>query len=138
MDSGSYSRCVEACNTCADACDRCMSACLLEPEVQDMAHCIALDLECAAVCRLLAGFASRGSKFAPQLAGVCCAVCEACAQECGDHPHDHCQVCAERCHLAKDACLALMTLGVPQPAATPGGGGGQADRIAEGSDAPVA
>ena len=126
MESGAYTRCAEACNSCADACDRCLSACLLEFDKGEMAHCVALDLECAATCRLLAGFASRGSTFAPQLAGFCSTMCAACQQECSKHSHDHCQRCAEACRRAMDALQGLMVLEESR------------GEVAEGSDAPIA
>jgi hypothetical protein len=40
-----------------------------------MARCIALDIDCAEICRLAAAYMSRGS----DLAG---AVCDMCADEC--------------------------------------------------------
>jgi len=62
-----------------------------------MAHCIALDIDCAAICRLAAGFMSRGSPFAKQICQLCAAVCQACAAECAKHTHEHCQQCAQAC-----------------------------------------
>lgn len=112
MQTGTYTACAQACNVCADACDHCLSACLLEPDVKTMTGCIALDLECAAMCRLLAGFASRGSKFAPGVAGHCAELCRACAAECGKHAHDHCKACAEACNRCAQACEALASMNV--------------------------
>ena len=43
--------CLDACNACADACDRCSTACLQVADVKMMARCIALDMDCAAICR---------------------------------------------------------------------------------------
>ena len=115
MSESAYQTCADACNACAAACDACLSACLLEPEVQPLVRCIALDLECAALCRLLAGFADRGSKFAPALAASCLTLCEACAAECQQHPHAHCQTCAAACRTCIDACQRLLDLGVQAP-----------------------
>lgn len=115
--STTYEVCAEACTTCATECDRCLSACLLERDVAPLVQCIALDLECAALCRLLAGFADRGSKFAPQLATACKAVCAVCADECERHEHAHCQRCVAACRACFDACDALIALGVEPPVA---------------------
>jgi hypothetical protein len=110
MSEGALTAAAQACNACADACDHCLSQCLLLPDVQPMTHCIALDLECAALCRLMAGYAMRGSKFAPQLAAVCRQVCEACGKECAQHDHDHCQQCAAACRQCAEACRRLASL----------------------------
>lgn len=115
MSEGAYETAVAAANACADACDRCLSACLLEDDVAHLTRCIALDLECAAACRLLAGFAVRGSKFAPRFADPCLGVCSACAEECGKHAHEHCRRCAEACRAAVEALGRLASLGVSEP-----------------------
>ena len=115
MPQGAYEEAVAACDACAAACDACLSACLLEPEVTPLARCIALDLECAALCRLLSGFSIRGSKFAPKLAEACKTLCDACAEECGRHEHGHCRRCAEACRACSVACDRLLSLGVEAP-----------------------
>lgn len=102
--------CREACNACADACDRCATACLQEPEVKPMAHCIALDIDCAALCRLAAGAIARGSEFAKRLCSLCALVCDACAEECARHGHEHCQDCALACKSCADACRQMAAV----------------------------
>src|SRR4051812_22439675 len=67
MASSPYAACIEACNACALACDRCAAACLEEDDPKPMARCIALDIDCAALCRLAAGFMGRDSEFAPSV-----------------------------------------------------------------------
>lgn len=89
--------CVDACNACADACDHCAASCLQEDDVNMMARCIALDIDCAAICRMAAGYMSRGSPFANQVCQLCALVCAACGTECAKHTHDHCQQCAQAC-----------------------------------------
>lgn len=76
-----YQSCIDACNACADACDMCSTACLQEDDVKMMARCIALDMDCAQICRLAAAFMARGSEFAG-------ALCQLCAQIC----HPQCRV----------------------------------------------
>jgi hypothetical protein len=65
-----YTTCVEACNAGAVECNHCASACLQEPDVKMMARCIALDVDCAAICQLAAAAMARESEHA------------GCAQEC--------------------------------------------------------
>ncbi len=91
MDRQSYASCIEACNKCADACDVCASACLQENDVKMMARCIAIDIDCAAICRLAAGAMSRGSELAKAVCTACAQACETCGDECAKHSHDHCQ-----------------------------------------------
>jgi len=95
-----YDNCMAACDACAHACDACMAACLAEPDAHKLADCIALDIECAQLCRFASGVMARGSVVAPR---VCAQVCELCAVECLRHLHEHCR----RCALACDACAAM-------------------------------
>lgn len=96
--------CIEACNACASACDHCAAACLGEENVADMARCIALDLDCADLCRLAASSMARDGEFARQICRLCAEVCEACGKECRQHEHAHCQACAEACDACAQAC----------------------------------
>lgn len=107
MTTQAYTSCIEACNACADACDFCASACLKETNVQDMTKCIALDMDCAAICRLAAAFMSRGGDFAKDLCRTCAQVCQACGDECAKHDHDHCQACAKACHRCAEECREM-------------------------------
>jgi hypothetical protein len=103
-----YRSCIEACNACADACDHCATACLAEPDVKMMARCIALDIDCAAICRLAAGSMSRGSELAQSICGLCADVCEACGEECAKHDHmQHCRACAEACRRCAEECRRM-------------------------------
>ncbi|MEO6279354.1 four-helix bundle copper-binding protein [Roseateles sp.] len=102
--------CREACNACADACDRCATACLQEPDVKPMAHCIALDMDCAALCRLAAGAIARGSEFSKRICGLCALLCDTCGKECGNHQHQHCQDCATACAECAAACRRMAAV----------------------------
>ena len=104
MDTKRYRSCIEACNTCADACDYCAAASLLEDDVKMMAACIALDMDCAAICRMGASYMSRDSRFAVELCQLCAKVCEACAEECVRHPYEHCKACAKACRRCAEEC----------------------------------
>ncbi len=102
-----FKPCIEACSACADACDYCAASCLHEEDVEKMSRCIALDMDCAEICRAAAGYMSRGSEFSNALSRLCAEICEACAAECAKHPMDHCQACAEACRRTVEACRGL-------------------------------
>ena len=99
-----YQSCIEACNECATACEHCANACLQEEDVKMMVRCIALDHDCAIICRVASGFMARGSAFAESLCRACAEVCRACGEECRKHEVEHCQQCAEACEHCADEC----------------------------------
>jgi hypothetical protein len=83
------------------------AACLPEKDVAAVARCIALDMDCAAICRLAAGVMARGSDFAADLCRVCADVCEACGEECARHEMDHCRQCAGACRRCAEECRRM-------------------------------
>jgi len=99
--------CIEACNECAVACNHCAAACLKEHNVEMMSRCIALDMDCAAICQFAAAAIARGSEYAKEICGLCANICEACAEECGKHTAPHCQACATACRACAVACLEM-------------------------------
>lgn len=107
MDQRQFQSCIEACYACAAACDTCASACLQEDDVKMMAGCIALDIDCADMCRVAAGFMSRGSALASSVCEACAQVCDACADECSQHAAQHCQDCAAACRRCADECRRM-------------------------------
>jgi len=107
MAHESYASCIEACNACAVACDHCAAACLQERDPKAMARCIALDIDCAEMCRLASAYMARGSEFAQAICAACADVCEACGQECAKHPMDHCQKCADACRRCAEECRTM-------------------------------
>ena len=102
-----HQSCVDACNACADACDHCLTACLDEEHVGMLADCIRHDADCAAICRLAAGFMSRGSIHAAEVCALCAHICERCAEECEKHDHDHCKACADACRKCAAECRKM-------------------------------
>ena len=72
-----------------------------------MARCIALDLECADICRLAASSIARGGEHMQVICALCADACRGCAAECSMHDMAHCQRCAEACKRCADACLAM-------------------------------
>lgn len=107
MAHAQFESCIEACNDCAISCDHCAAACLSEPNVQKMARCIKLDVDCAEICRLAVAYMSRGSELASTICGVCAEVCEACGEECAKHDAAHCQECADACRRAAEECRRM-------------------------------
>lgn len=59
MASEQFQSCIEACYACAATCDNCAASCLQEEDVKMMARCIALDIDCAQICRLAALYGAR-------------------------------------------------------------------------------
>lgn len=102
-----FQACIDACNACAVACDHCAASCLQEQDVKMMARCIALDMDCAQMCRLAAGFMARGSSNATEVCRTCATICDACADECGQHQHEHCRRCAEACRRCAEECRRM-------------------------------
>ena len=107
MEDQGFTSCLDACNDCANACDICAAACLQEDDPKMMARCIALDIDCAQLCRVAAGFMARGSAAATALCQACAAVCDMCADKCGKHQMQHCQECAAACRRCADECRRM-------------------------------
>lgn len=102
-----FKSCIEACYACAAACDHCAAACLQEQDVEAMARCIALDMDCAQICRLAAAYMARGSEFAKAVCQLCAEVCQACGDECAKHQMAHCQECAQACYRCAEECRQM-------------------------------
>lgn len=107
MPHQQFQSCIEACNACAVACEHCAASCLKEQDVKMMARCIALDLDCAQICRTAAAFMARGSEYAKAICRLCADICEACGAECAKHPADHCQECAAACRSCAQECRRM-------------------------------
>ena len=107
MAHSQFASCIEVCNACADACDHCAAACLKEGDPKPMARCIALDMDCAAICRLAVSYMARDSQFAAALCTLCADVCDACGAECGKHDMQHCRACAEACRRCAEECRRM-------------------------------
>lgn len=107
MSHAEFASTIATCYDCAAACDHCATACLQEPDPKAMARCIALDLDCADLCRLSAAFMARGSDFAKEICTLCAKVCEECGAECAKHQVEHCQACAAACRRCAEACRRM-------------------------------
>ena len=109
MGQERYQSCIEACNACVNSCDRCATACLQDDDVEMMVLCILEDLDCAAVCRMAAGYMARDSRYARNVCDLCASICETCAEECARHPQPHCQICAQACRRCADECRRMVS-----------------------------
>lgn len=112
MAHENYQSCIDACNQCATACEHCATACLGEEDVKMMAKCIALDRDCADICRFTATLLSRGSGEAMHISEHCAEVCRRCAEECREHDMEHCQECADACERCAEECERLAPAGM--------------------------
>jgi hypothetical protein len=106
-----FQSCIEACYDCAAACDHCATSCLQEQDVKMMARCIALDMDCAQICRMAAAYMARGSEFATAICQMCADICDACGDECAKHQMNHCQECAQACRRCADECRRMAGMG---------------------------
>ncbi|HEY7985659.1 MAG TPA: four-helix bundle copper-binding protein [Methylophilaceae bacterium] len=104
---GTYTLCIDLCNKCADVCDACTLACLNEENAAYMRDCILMDIDCAAFCRLTAGFMVRQSEMLELICEDCAELCNTCAEECEKHPMEHCRLCAEICRKCADTCMRV-------------------------------
>jgi hypothetical protein len=104
-----FQSCIDACYACAASCDHCAVACLQEADPKPMARCIALDLDCAEICRMAAAYMARGSEMASMICQTCADVCEACGEECAKHQAGHCQECAQACRSCADECRRMAS-----------------------------
>ena len=111
MSHEQFASCIEACNACAVECGHCAAACLREDDPKALARCVSLDIDCAEVCRVAAGFMSRSSDLAAEICGFCADACEACGAECEKHDMDHCRKCAEACRRCAQECRRMSQSG---------------------------
>ena len=111
MPQDQMKSCIDACNSCALACDHCAAACLREKEVQMLARCISLDIDCAGICRLAVNYMSRESECVSTICEACAEICEACAAECEKHSKmAHCRECAEACRRCAQECRRMASV----------------------------
>jgi hypothetical protein len=107
MSHEQFQNCIDACYQCALVCDHCAASCLAEGNAGQMARCIALDIDCAEICRLAAGYMGRGSEMTKAICEACAKVCDACGEECAKHQNDHCLKCAQMCRQCAQECRAM-------------------------------
>jgi len=112
MTYDQFSSCIEACNQCANACDRCFSACFCEQHSPDMASCMRIHVDCAAICRTAAGAMARSSLVAHIICEACARVCDICANESMKHDVEVCRQADQACRNCATACRQAAALAV--------------------------
>lgn len=90
---------------CAEQCEYCATSCLQEDNVEEMSRCIRLDLECSSICSTTAHLLNLGSDHADAACQLCADICNACAEECEKHHHEHCRECAVMCRECAEQCI---------------------------------
>lgn len=108
MTQEHFQECIDACQQCIVTCNRCAIACMQEPEFQHLAHCIRLDLECAAICGAAVQVMTLNGVLSAELCEICAKMCMLCAEECEKHEEmAHCQECALMCHRCAEICSQM-------------------------------
>lgn len=97
--------CIDNCLKAAQACEWCADECLGMGE--EMTRCIRLCRDGADLTTLHARLMARDSRYSSDLAGICAEACSECADECGKHDHDHCQLCADLLRECADSCREM-------------------------------
>ena len=114
VDAEVLAELIDSCFECAQACTACADACIGEGDIQMLARCIRLDLDCADVCDATGRITSRQVAFEPEMArpvvDACARAVKLCGDECEQHAehHEHCRVCMEACRRCEDACNRVL------------------------------
>src|SRR5690606_16607024 len=94
--------------------ERCTVACLQEGNVNALADCIAITIDCAAVVRLASACMGRRSKMMSVICAACVEVCERCQDECAKYQMDYCQACLEACRHCAEQCRRMAAATEPR------------------------
>lgn len=97
--------CLELCRRAVAVCEWCADECA---DHDGMTGCVRQCRDVADVASLHCKLLARGSDHREALAGLCATVCRACARECEQHDHDHCQTCATVLTDCAAACDAMV------------------------------
>lgn len=116
--SAALIHCIEECYDCAQTCASCADACLAEDDVQMLARCVRLNLDCTDMCVATGTIATRHlvieSRLLREILATCALACRRCEEECLKHAkhHAHCRLCAEVCVSCRKACdTAIASIG---------------------------
>jgi len=110
---------IEVCGWCADKC--------VEEADPNMIECIKLCEDVVEIGEAVLALGPRSSRFTPELVQTFERAAQACAQECGQHQHSHCQECATV--LPQSAQIARQLAG--QSGQTEQFGGGQTQQFSQ-------
>ena len=116
VDESTLVECIEACFDCTQACTTCADACIGEGDMQMLARCVRLDLDCADICEATGRILSRQTATEAQMLHAilqaCAEACRLCAEKCENHAEhgmEHCRVCAEACRRCEQACNSVLS-----------------------------
>jgi hypothetical protein len=111
MSQVKFQKVIDACIESAIECNHCAVSCIEEKDVQNLAKCIRLAIECAIVCRATAELLSIDSRYTKELCSLCAAICNACAEECEKHiGMEACKECAATCRTCADETLEVYQI----------------------------
>ncbi len=99
--------CLRACSECAAACLQCVADCSNKGQTETLAHCIALNRECANLCRQAITAITLGSVHIDSVCAQCAQACLRCAAECAKHAFEHCQQCTQSCLRCAATCQGM-------------------------------
>ena len=105
--SGEMADCIDNCVEVAQACEWCADECASHGE--EMADCLRLCRDVADLATLHTRFMVRESSYNAALAELCADAYEECAEECEQHDHDHCQLCAEVLRKGAESCRHMAS-----------------------------
>jgi hypothetical protein len=114
VDQRLLARAIETLEECANTCTQCADSCLSEADLQQLAKCIRLNLDCADLCAATGRVISRQTEYDANITRpaleACIAACRSCGDECELHAADmaHCRVCAESCRECETVCRELL------------------------------
>lgn len=91
---------------CYKSCTKSITHCLEMGGEHASSEHINLLMDCAAICKLAADFAIRGSSNHPALCRLCADICRQCADQCEQMAGDdeEMQKCAEKCRECAEVC----------------------------------
>ncbi len=116
---GAVAQAIEVCGWCADKC--------IEEADPNMIECIKLCEDVVEIGETLLALGPRSSRFTSELVQTFERAAQACAQECGQHHHSHCQECAAV--LPQSAQIARQLSG--QSGQSQQFGGGQSQQFSQ-------
>jgi hypothetical protein len=116
---GAVAQAIEVCGWCADKC--------IEEANPNMIECIKLCEDVVEIGETVLALGPRSSRFTAELVQTFERAAQACAQECGQHSHSHCQECATVLPQAAQMARQLSAQG----GTTQQMGGGQAQQFSQ-------
>lgn len=99
---------IQALGNCINQCNYCANECLKENDVQEMVDCMRMNHVCAEICSTLSHLLAADYEDVREMVEYCIKTCDACAEECEKHDHDHCKKCALACRECVQACKGLL------------------------------